>query len=123
VLVSERRDICLKCDEKWERGPERRATCPRCGDSEWGQEFDLERYVGQGNEYRIMAEHADSESLVVWLDLQPLPGGAATRVPLCHRLKNSYRHITREHAKPAVHNIRFFKEGDRWKFALSTYPR
>lgn len=90
MAVKER---CLRCDESWSRtSPTPTASCRRCGDANWATEFELGQLVGIGMEYEVYEETV-SPSLVLTLGLMWTENHRNNaRVPLCHRLKSTYRH-------------------------------
>jgi hypothetical protein len=87
------KERCVWCDEGWERPDETpRHPCPRCGRTEWDMEPNYTNLsIAEWGEYEILAETSDFHR-VFWLDLRGvMMTGLSARVPLSHRLKNTYR--------------------------------
>jgi hypothetical protein len=84
---------CLRCGVGWKGDPAKQApTCPGCGSPEWSKEYDLENYVGARNEYFVVGERV-GEGHLMTLEVSGTWNRAANAaVPLCHRLKEDYRH-------------------------------
>jgi hypothetical protein len=85
---------CLKCDKTWPRNSDTASEpCPGCGDSEWAEEYDLEKTLGARNEYYVSGERINDTGLLMTLELRGSWNRDATaQAPLCHRLKSYYRH-------------------------------
>lgn len=85
------KETCLWCDKSWERANEvPKHPCLRCGRSDWDTEPVYANFVGAWNEYEILGETSDAYR-VLWLDLRLVGASDSPRVPLSHRLKDTYR--------------------------------
>jgi hypothetical protein len=87
------REKCVWCGEQWEGADDiPRKDCPRCGRSEWGKEPNYTALgVAESGQYETLAETTDYHR-VMWLDLRGVRmTGLTNRVPLTHRLKNTFR--------------------------------
>lgn len=82
----------------------------------------MSNYVGVGNDYKIVGENSNSTDLILWPDVVSVASGHRMRAPLCHRLKNSYRHITRKDTRFEERIITFEKVDGMWQFRLTARP-
>ena len=91
-MVQEK-DWCLKCDKSWSRNsdsPDR--GCPGCGARDWNQEYSLEQHVGARNDYNVVEERVGEGHLMTLMLQGTWNPAASAMAPLCHRLKEDYRH-------------------------------
>lgn len=83
----------MKCGQGWTRDlSSPRRPCTGCGAVDWDQEYALENYVGARNEYYVVGERVGEGHLMTLELVGTWNRNATASVPLCHRLKDDYRH-------------------------------
>jgi hypothetical protein len=122
VTVNER---CLRCGRGWTRGADQeRHPCPECGEPLWDTEFPLDNLVGVGLEYGVY-EEAVGPHLILTLGLRWTQNrNNNTRVPLSHRLKETYRHAKGDLAVKDGRElvVSFEKLNGRWVLHVKRDP-